>query len=543
MFSFPDSDDEDEDAEVDVAGGGDSEELLDGMAPTSKRKEIARRDALNKCLGTGEYPEFTGLTGVVDELDPLSTECLDFVKLLWPDSLCEHIAVQTNLYARQSNASGWVDTCRDEIWTFIGIVLEMGIHRLPSIEDYWSRNLLLGVQPVQRVMSKNRFLSLWHYLHCDDNTEITDFSDVTCKIRTVLSTLSSNFLARYNPSQELSVDEMMVKYKGRKGGKIKMPRKPVKVGFKVWSCSCSCCSYLCSFQVYNGRLTDSSGNKVSEKGLVSRVVNDLVEPFHGECHVVYMDNFYTSGPLIHELAKHKTYVVGTIKQSAAGFPSELKGVKLAKGEYIAKTVDGVRYFAFSDRQLVCFATNVFPESMPDPVFRVQADGTLCAQLVPPLLPAYNQYMGGVDNTGRLQKTYGYDRKCRRYWFRLLFYFVDVAVNNAYILYKHNCRRMKVKSQVLKWFRLKVIGSLLCTSQVYRCSRSSSVAMVSLGAPLSPRACVRVNVKEVMLPRGRCHYCVSEKKPSKEQKHTTMACPICVRRICRPHSLHHRCIEK
>ena len=117
------------------------------------------------------------------------------------------MSVQTNLYARQSNASGWVDTCRDEIWTFIGIVLKMGIHRLPSIEDYWSRNLLLGVQPIQRVMSKNRFLSLGHYLHCDNNTEIADLSDVTCKIRTVLSTLSSNFLARYNPSQELFVDE------------------------------------------------------------------------------------------------------------------------------------------------------------------------------------------------------------------------------------------------------------------------------------------------------------------------------------------------
>ena len=109
LFSFPDSDDEDEDAEADVAGDGDCEEFIDGMAPTSKRKKVARRDALNKCLGTGEYPEFTGLTGVVDELDHSSTECLDFVKLLWPDYLCEHIAVQTNLYARQSNASGWVN--------------------------------------------------------------------------------------------------------------------------------------------------------------------------------------------------------------------------------------------------------------------------------------------------------------------------------------------------------------------------------------------------------------------------------------------------
>ena len=63
IFFSPDSDDEDEDAEVDVAGDGDCEELLDGMAPTSKHKTIARHDALNKCLGTGEYPEFTGLTG------------------------------------------------------------------------------------------------------------------------------------------------------------------------------------------------------------------------------------------------------------------------------------------------------------------------------------------------------------------------------------------------------------------------------------------------------------------------------------------------
>ena len=38
LFSFPDSDDEDENAEVDVAGYGDSEEMLDEMAPTSKRK-------------------------------------------------------------------------------------------------------------------------------------------------------------------------------------------------------------------------------------------------------------------------------------------------------------------------------------------------------------------------------------------------------------------------------------------------------------------------------------------------------------------------
>ena len=95
---------------------------------------------------------------------------------------------------------------------------------------------------------------------------------------------------------------------------------PRKLGFKVWCCSCSCCGYLCTFDVYSGRLTGSSGKKVSEKGLLMRVVKQLVEPFHTMNHVVYMDKFYTSGPLIVYLRKHDVFVVGTMKKSAAGFP-------------------------------------------------------------------------------------------------------------------------------------------------------------------------------------------------------------------------------
>ena len=41
----------------------------------------------------------------------------------------------------------------------------------------------------------------------------------------------------------------MVKYKGHVKGKVHMPKKPIKTGFKIWSCSCSCCGYLCTFQL------------------------------------------------------------------------------------------------------------------------------------------------------------------------------------------------------------------------------------------------------------------------------------------------------
>ena len=80
-----------------------------------------------------------------------------------------------------------------------------------------------------------------------------------------------------------------------------------KAGFKVWCCCCSyCCGYLCTFQVYEGKPIDPvTGKSTSEKGMVIQVVKDLVGPFSGFNHVFYIDNYFTSGPLVEELARDK----------------------------------------------------------------------------------------------------------------------------------------------------------------------------------------------------------------------------------------------
>ena len=502
------------------------DELVDGAAPTLKRRRLAREDGLQKALASGLYPEFLGVAGPVNRMDPSCDSMLDFLKLLWPDCLCEHIAGETNEYATQVKAKNWVDTSEEEVWVFLGIVMEMGIHRVPKIVNYWSRNPLLGIVPVKQAMSLNRFKALWRYLHCDDNKGITDSRDIASKVKTVVEVLGHTFLANYHPSQELSVDEMMVKYKGRKGGKIRMPNKPVKLGFKVWSCSCSCCGYLCTFQLYSGRRTDSSGRKVTEKGLKTRVVTELVEPFKNSNHVVYLDNYYTSGPLIDTLAKDQIYVVGTIQQRAKGFPVSLKGIKLAKGEYSATTVGDIRYFAFRDRKVVSFATNVFPETMSDTVVRLQSDGTLKHQSVPPLLPAYNKYMGGVDRTGQMRKVYGYDRKSKRYWLRLFFHLLDVAIGNSYQLYRHECERLGMRPVSHMEFRLELIEKLLAVSKRKYCSGYDSRIVDSCVG-----VCQLVGIEAVQLKRGRCHLCVREKKRS-EQRHTVYACSVCRVRLCK-----------
>ena len=86
-------------------------------------------------------------------------------------------------------------------------------------------------------MSRTRFWQLWSSLHVVDNALITS-RGLTSKIKPVLDVLERTFFLNYCPGQELSVDEAIIKYMGHARGKVRMPKKPVKIGFKVLCCCC-----------------------------------------------------------------------------------------------------------------------------------------------------------------------------------------------------------------------------------------------------------------------------------------------------------------
>ena len=77
-------------------------------------------------------------------------------------------------------------------------------------------------------MSLARFWALWSNLHLVDNQSMPPTGGICRKVKPLLDALGHTFLTCYSPGQELSVDEGMVKYKGRAGGKVCMPKKPAK---------------------------------------------------------------------------------------------------------------------------------------------------------------------------------------------------------------------------------------------------------------------------------------------------------------------------
>ena len=106
------------------------------------------------------------------------------------------------------------------------------------------------------IFPRDRFWKLWSNLHIADNTSAPPRDDPgydkLYKVRPMLDILGAAFHAAHEPSQQVSVDEAMVRFKGRSSLKQYMPMKPIKRGFKIW-CLCDTNSgYLQEFQIYTG---------------------------------------------------------------------------------------------------------------------------------------------------------------------------------------------------------------------------------------------------------------------------------------------------
>ena len=109
--------------------------------------------------------------------------------------------------------------------------------------------------------------------------------------------LEQTFDKQYNPSQNASIDEGMIKYKGRLGFKQYMPMKPIKREIKVWVQSDSKNGFISQLQVY----TERQDGGVTEQGLGYRVVYDLTRKLAGKNYHIFCDNFFTPLSLAGEI--------------------------------------------------------------------------------------------------------------------------------------------------------------------------------------------------------------------------------------------------
>jgi len=98
--------------------------------------------------------------------------------------------------------------------TFIALAQQMGHSLKDTLHDYWFRPRQLHTPFYGETMTRDRFLHILRFLHFADNSQRPDQGEEynrLWKLRTVFDTLDDNYPKFYNPSENLAVDEVIVK--------------------------------------------------------------------------------------------------------------------------------------------------------------------------------------------------------------------------------------------------------------------------------------------------------------------------------------------
>ena len=497
---------------LDIAQLDDHIEEVSGF----QQEESIDDDSMDMDSSTPANVDFSEPVGPALPHLPSSATPLDFFMLMVGADFFEYLATETNRYAQQNPPPAsykWQDTTASEMMLFIGMIYAMGLNVQPQLLDYWKNDPILGAPGIVHGMPILRFKALLSAIHLNDNTTAKARGepgyDKLHKVRPFFNRLQKNFLKKYHPGRENSIDEAMVGFKGRSSLKQYMPMKTTKRGYKVWCRSDAKTGYMCDFQVYCG----ASGP--SEHSLGTKVVLDLAKPLFGKGYHLYFDNFFSSVDLANILLTHKTGMIATTRANRKKYPKQLHKTVLARGESKHHNVGDVDCFVWQDKKQVHFINTISQPQRITMVRRKNKDGSTVDISCPESVHLYNQYMGGVDNADAKRKVYSCSRRAKKWWLRLLYFGLDVAPVNAHILQQQtpNCPAITQKD-----FRLELAKELMSSFSARKLpGRRSTDGGPSrfterhfpdnLGKSLHCRICAASKI------RKRTSYCYKECCPS------------------------------
>ncbi|CAK9833715.1 PiggyBac transposable element-derived protein 4 [Anthophora retusa] len=372
----------------------------------------------------------------------------DFYGLYVTESMFEHIAEQTNIYATQSRVDSercnkWVPTDKNEIKRFFGLILWMGLAKFPSLSLYWSQDPMFGHTFPQKIMCRDRFQILLRMLHFADNTKV-DASNRLSKVEFILNELNSNFKKYYDPTEMLCIDESIMPFRGRIVFRQYMKQKRHRYGIKIFKLCCTN-NYTYSYRVYTGKTLDK------ESKTPTNVVLNLCESLFEKGHTLCTDNYYTSVDLANKLISKNMHLIGTLRPNRKENPKAVVTAKLRRGEVIAReNRNGITVMKWKDKRDVLVLSTKHSNEMENATTRTGVSWK------PKIIIDYNKGKTPIDLSDQMSS---YSSPLRRAlkWYRKLAF--DLLLNTAVVNALHMYQSVTGTKISITMFRKQLVAAL------------------------------------------------------------------------------------
>ena len=172
------------------------------------------------------------------------------------------------------------------------------------------------------------------------------------KIEPFINMLCDRFTEIYCPLPEISIDEMVVGFKGSWKFKQYNASKPSKYHIKSFGLCDSSNGYVLNLLTYYGSQTSydpaTDPNSVASVKIFDKLLSCVGKGYH-----VFADRWYVTKALVDFMLEKGHYFTGTVQSNRVGFPPQVKqGLQLGHMDstYYATADNKILYCAWKDKK-------------------------------------------------------------------------------------------------------------------------------------------------------------------------------------------------
>ena len=211
-----------------------------------------------------------------------------------------------------------------EMRAFIGLCVIRSFYTDLKLKQLYDESL--GPAVFKATMGGKRFGTILRYVTFDDldTREERRKGDKFCLIRKLFTEFDNNLRRHFSPSECITVDESLLRFRGRCPFKMYLPSKPGRYGILFRTAADANQRYFWKLWPYSGRPeVPEQAPPFVQLDCVNETVRYLLQEVMGSGRNVTLDRFYTSVPLAEELADARLTVVGTLNKNKRLLPAEL----------------------------------------------------------------------------------------------------------------------------------------------------------------------------------------------------------------------------
>ena len=475
-------------------------------------------------------PDFTSVfSGVNPALEVPSTPS-DAFKLFFDEDVVSKLCQWTNERAekffasrpqtdRKVNSLRWRPVTVDDMYTFFGLLLSMGITKLPRLFMYWSKGPMFSGPAIfcAEVMSWGRFMSILKFLRFSPVQHVRKGEPKT-RIEPFLDLLRAKCQLVMRSDKHITVDEALILYKGRLRFRQFMKSKRARFGVKVfvlcpsepgWN------GYSWNFHLYYGKdnipMADPGALCLSSS---EKVVVYLMEHLLDEGRHVVTDNWYTSLRLSDYLQTRKTLLTGVVRDGR-GPPKVIQNEKLQRHQCVFARQENTLVVKWKDKREVTVLTTKYEAGVVEKNKTYFGGDTVFFNKPLPV-EKYTEKMGSVDLADQMLEPYDTHRKCKAWFKKLGIHFVFRCLLNSFIC----LRNVAHYSEDFMNFIIAASRELLQEHNLGAASLLTMEEMQNNPPSFSVPSDVHQFVKSEDGKRRRCRVCYPARKD------TAWHCPGC-----------------